>query len=47
MKVYVCYKEYNYEGYSEPLAAFDNEDKAKEWCKKNTKRADYTELEIE
>lgn len=50
MKVYVCYRDYDYEGASQPLAAFINEQKAKDWVKANdtprkSASAEYVTLE--
>jgi len=50
VKVWVCYTNRNEEGPSIPLAAFDNEEKAKAWCEDQQlteyENAYYEELEI-
>lgn len=50
MKIFVCYKSWDYEGCSPPIEAFLNEEEAKEWCELNKtsffQNADYEELEI-
>ena len=52
MRVYVCYKSWDYEGCSIPLIVFDSEEKAKQWCEKeqgNLSSLDvsYEDLEVE
>lgn len=47
MKIFVCFKSWNQEGCSIPLAIFDNEEAAKLWCKENNPYggdAEYEEL---
>lgn len=49
MFVYVCYVSYAecYEGYSEPLAVFSNEQSAKDFCNKPTLYPyEYSKMEV-
>lgn len=50
MIVYICYKNYGYEGKSEPVKVYAREDLAKAWVdgasEANGTRCDYIALEV-
>ena len=49
MEIYVCFEDYDYDGMSEPMAAFKTEEEAKQWVDDNKSRyydCDYVKLVV-
>jgi hypothetical protein len=47
MTFYVGFEMYEYEGCSEPIALFDDVDKAVAWVKENKSLREFVDLEVE
>lgn len=52
MKVFVCSADFEYQGYTEPLAVFSSKESAEKWCDNPPEEwvgchLDITELEVQ
>jgi hypothetical protein len=50
MEIYVCFEDYDYDGMSQPIAAFKTEEEAKQWVVENKSiigKNDYVKLVVE